>query len=177
MSLVVLLKGINVGGYRTMRPAALAREMAHIGVTNIGAAGTFVVTRHITRERLQHMLKRKIPFDADIVIVPGNELLRFVQRTPFARHAVRPDTVQFVSLLADRPKRFPPLPCTLPAKGGWLIKILGAHGRFAFGVYRREMKVISALSRLDQLFGVPCANRSWSTIMRVAAVLGEPFEG
>ena len=41
MALVVLLKGINVGGHRTFRP-----------VVNIGAAGTFVIRQPVTRTQL-----------------------------------------------------------------------------------------------------------------------------
>ncbi|MBY0496071.1 MAG: DUF1697 domain-containing protein [Cyanobacteria bacterium] len=41
MALVVFLRGVNVGGHRTFRPAALAKQLEHLGAINIGAAGTF----------------------------------------------------------------------------------------------------------------------------------------
>ena len=43
MALVVFLRGVNVGGHKTFRPAALARELAALDLVNVGAAGTFVV--------------------------------------------------------------------------------------------------------------------------------------
>ena len=47
MALVVLLRGINVGGHRTFRPTALAEQLKHLGAVNIGAAGTFVIRRPV----------------------------------------------------------------------------------------------------------------------------------
>ena len=42
---VVLLRGVNVGGHRTFRPARLAEQLRHLGAVNIGAAGTFVIRK------------------------------------------------------------------------------------------------------------------------------------
>ncbi len=36
MALVILLRGVNVGGHRTFRSAALARELQHLDAVNIG---------------------------------------------------------------------------------------------------------------------------------------------
>ncbi len=44
---VVLLRGVNVGGHKTFRPSALAAQLQHLDVVNIGAAGTFVVRRSV----------------------------------------------------------------------------------------------------------------------------------
>jgi hypothetical protein len=49
VALVVLLRGVNVGGHRTFRPAALAAQLAHLDTVNIGAAGTFVIRKRIGR--------------------------------------------------------------------------------------------------------------------------------
>lgn len=40
MALVVLLRGVNVGGHRTFRPTMLTEELKHLDAINIGAAGT-----------------------------------------------------------------------------------------------------------------------------------------
>ena len=49
VALVVLLRGINVGGHRTFRPTKLAEQLKHLDAVNIGAAGTFVIRRPVTR--------------------------------------------------------------------------------------------------------------------------------
>ena len=50
MALVVLLRGINVGGHRAFRPKLLAGDLGRFDVVNIGAAGTFVVRKPGVRE-------------------------------------------------------------------------------------------------------------------------------
>jgi hypothetical protein len=63
----------------------------------------------------------------------------------------------------------------LPSRGQWLLKVLGRNGRFAFGLYRRHMKVIGYLGSLDRLFGVPVTTRNWRTIAAIArTVENEP---
>src|SRR5687767_3070025 len=62
MALVVLLRGVNVGGHRTFRPSVLAKELDRFGVVNIGAAGTFVVRKPIAKASLRTELARLLPF-------------------------------------------------------------------------------------------------------------------
>ena len=62
MALVALLRGVNVGGYRTFRPSTLARELGEYDVVNVGAAGTFVVRKPGSRSKFRTALLRKLPF-------------------------------------------------------------------------------------------------------------------
>jgi uncharacterized protein (DUF1697 family) len=171
MALVVLLRGVNVGGHRTLRPSALAARLKHLEAVNIGAAGTFVIRRPVSRARLRAELARRLPLAAEIVICQGREIVGLASRGHRADGAVGPDAVRFVSVLARRTRAAPSLPMTFPARGRWLLKILARDDRFVLGVYRRHMKVIGYLGALDRLFGVPVTTRSWSTITAIAAAL------
>jgi uncharacterized protein (DUF1697 family) len=171
VALVVLLRGVNVGGHRAFRPTALARQLRQLDAVNIGAAGTFVIRRPVTRGQLRAELKRRLPFDAEIMICEGREILRLVSQPHFADQPVRPDVVRFVSVLSKRPRSAPSTPRSFPSRGKWLLKILARDDRFIFGVYRRHMKVISYLGTLDRLFGVPATTRNWNTITAIARVL------
>jgi uncharacterized protein (DUF1697 family) len=171
IALVVLLRGVNVGGHRTFRPTMLANQLKHLDAVNIGAAGTFVIRRPVTVARLRAELERRLPFDAEIMICQGRAIVRLMSKHPFAGHQARPGTVRFVSVLSKRPRSAPSMPISLPASGQWLLKILARDNRFVFGVYRRHMKVISYLGMLDRLFGVPATTRSWKTIAAIAGVL------
>jgi uncharacterized protein (DUF1697 family) len=172
VALVVLLRGINVGGHRTFRPTALAEQLKHLDAVNIGAAGTFVIRQPIALPQLRAELARRLPFDAEIVICQGREIIRLMSQNHFADQPVRSDVVRFVSVLSQRPRSAPPTPMSLPSSGKWLVKILARDNRFVFGVYRRHMKVISYLGTLDRLFGVPVTTRNWNTIGAIARVLG-----
>lgn len=172
MALVVLLRGVNVGGHRTFRPKALADQLKHLDAVNIGAAGTFVIRRPITQAKLRAELARRLPFDTEIMICEGREIVRLMSRKHFADQPPQSDIVRFVSLLSKRPPSAPSTPLSLPAEGQWLLKILALENRFVFGVYRRHIKAIGYLGTLDRLFGVPATTRNWNTITAIAKVLG-----
>jgi uncharacterized protein (DUF1697 family) len=171
MALVVLLRGVNVGGHRTFRPTTLTGQLKHLDAVNIGAAGTFVIRQPITRAQLRAELVRRLPFDAEIMICEGREIIRMMSQNHFADQPVRPEIVRFVSVLSRRPRSAPATPMSFPSSGKWLLKIVARDNRFVFGLYRRHMKAIGYLGTLDRLFGVPATTRNWNTITAVAKVL------
>jgi uncharacterized protein (DUF1697 family) len=171
MALVVLLRGVNVGGHRTFRPSVLAKELADLNAVNIGAAGTFVIWQPVTKARLRAELARLLPFDTETVICHGRDILRLTSQSPFAGQPVQPGVVRFVSVLSRNPASVPSMPVRFPANGTWLLRILARDHRFVFGVYRRRMKAIGYLGEIDRLFGVPATTRNWNTITAIATVL------
>lgn len=172
MALVVLLRGVNVGGHRTFRPTTLARQLRHLDAVNIGAAGTFVIRRPVTQAQLRAALVRRLPFATEIMICQGREFVRLLAQDPFAAQPARPGVSRFVSVLSRSPRSAPATPMRFPPSGTWLMKILARDNRFVFGVYRRHMKVIGYLGTLDRLFGVPATTRNWNTITAIGRVIG-----
>jgi uncharacterized protein (DUF1697 family) len=174
VALVVLLKGVNVGGHRTFRPSILARQLRHFGAVNLGAAGTIVVRERMSYARLRAEIERRLPFEAEIMICNGADLLKFTDADPFAGQAARPDIIRFTSVLARSRRPSLSLPLTIPARGRWSMKILGCQDRFVFGLYRREMRAIGHLGQLEKLFGVPVTTRQWSTMLAIGKALQNP---
>lgn len=171
MALVVLLKGVNVGGYRTFRPSVLAQELKRFDVVNIGAAGTFVIRKTVTQAKLRAELMRRLPFQTDIMICNGSDFLRLAAADPFAGQPSGPNIVRFVSVLAKRALPSSPVPMNFPPGGEWGLRILTHQGRFVCGLYRREMKAISYLGQLEKIFGVAVTTRNWNTISAVVRKL------
>ena len=171
MALVVLIKGVNVGGHRRFRPAALASDLRRLDVVNIGAAGTLVVRRPIRPSSLREEILRRIPFDAEVMICSGADVLNLAAANLFPDQTADANVVHFVSLLGRRPRSSPALPLELPAPDDWCVRILGQLDRFVYGVYRREMRTIRYLDQLDAIFGVPATTRSWSTISSIVGAL------
>jgi uncharacterized protein (DUF1697 family) len=172
MALVAFLRGCNVGGQRTFRPTLLAEQLKHYDVINIGAAGTFVIRKRTSHARLRADLRRRLPFDAEVAICDGRDLIRIASTDPFADEPIRSDIVRFVSVFARRPRRLPTTPINLPADGEWVVRILATEDRFLFGLYRRQMRAISYLGAIDRLFGVRATTRNWNTITTIMRVLG-----
>ncbi len=177
MALVVFLRGVNVGGHRTFRPSILATELRDYDVVNVGAAGTFVVRKPGSRAQFRAALLRKLPFKTVVVLCDGRDLLRLERGSPFGTEPSRPDRVRFVSILSNA-GRFRSTPVSLPPRGKWLVRVRASKNRFVFGEYRRNMKTIGYLGRLDKLFGAPATTRNWNTIMAVVRILkGERKQG
>jgi uncharacterized protein (DUF1697 family) len=168
---VVFLRGVNVGGHRTFRPSALAAQLKHLDAVSIGAAGTFVVRRDVGVAQLRDEFARRLPFQTQIMICQGREIIRLISRDFFEEQAARRDVVRFVSVLSRSPRRAPSMPMTLPSSGRWLVKVLGIEHRFVVGLYRRHMEAIRHLGTLDRIFGVPVTTRNWNTMMAIAEVL------
>ena len=171
MALVVFLRGVNVGGHRTFRPSILARELCDYGVVNVGTAGTFVVRKPGPRAKFRSELLRKLPFEAEVVLCDGRDLIRLEIENPFGTEPSRPDIVRFVSILSKANRSLPSIPFTLPQSGEWFVRIIASTNRFVFGVYRRHMKTIGYLGQIDKLFGVPATTRNWNTIVAIVRIL------
>jgi uncharacterized protein (DUF1697 family) len=171
-ALVVLLRGVNVGGHKTFRPAVLARQLKHLDVVNIGAAGTFVIRKRISRAQLRVEFARRLPFETRMMICEGRDIVGLMSRDFFSGHPVRSDVVRFVSVLSQSPRSAPAMPMSFPSSGDWLLKVLARENRFLIGLYRRQMKAIGFLGSLDRLFGTPITTRNWNTMTAVAKVVG-----
>ena len=51
------------------------------------------------------------------------------------------------------------------------MRVIASKNRFVLGVYRRHMKAIGYLGRIDKLFGVPATTRNWNTIVAIVRIL------
>jgi uncharacterized protein (DUF1697 family) len=173
MAHVVFLRGVNVGGHRVFRPSSLPAQLPELGLVNIGAAGTFVVRQRIGQEAIRRALARSLPFDAEIVICTAAQVKTLLDSNVFAGQPVGPEVVRFVSVLSRPPRIAPLLPMEFPHGRRWLVKLVGQVGRFVAGVYRRDMRTISYLGRIDVVFEVPVTTRNWNTFGLIARVLEE----
>jgi len=105
------------------------------------------------------------------MIVPAQAIVDLTLKDPFVDQPSDPDITRFVSVLHKRPQKLPRLPLSLPSDADWLLKIVAIPNRFVLGVYRRQMKAIGYLGKIEKILGVPATTRSWSTIEKVAKAL------
>ena len=171
MRWVVFLRAVNVGSANRCQPALIAKELAKFGVVNIGAVGTFVVREDVSESVLRTSIAKKLPFKCEIMICPARDLVNLASKDPFSRQPSGPDITRFVSVLAKRLRAPPLLPLSLPSDDDWLLKIIAIENRFVLGLYRRQMKAISYLGKIEKQLGVPVTTRNWNTIEKVAKIL------
>ena len=110
------------------------------------------------------------------MICPAKAVIDLMRRDTFANQPSGQDVVRFVNVLAK------PLHSSLitrhsslclPPDDAWLLKVIGIQGRFVLGLYRRQMKAISYLGKLEKLLGVPTTTRNWNTIEKVSKILSQ----
>jgi len=172
---VVFLRAVNVGGANRCQPALIAKQLEKFGVVNIGAVGTFVVRKNVSESTLRAAIAKRLPFKCVIMIVPASDVLKLASKNPFVRQPSGAAITRFVSVLHKRPRELPALPLCLPSDDDWLLKVIAIQNRFVLGLYRRQMKAISYLSKIEKLFGVAATTRNWNTIEKVVQVLnGDP---
>jgi uncharacterized protein (DUF1697 family) len=172
MALVLFLRGVNVGGHKAFRPAALARELADLDAVNVGAAGTFVIRKAVGTAAARAELLRRLPFAAELMVCRSREVLSLASAGPFAEAPYDEDVVRYVSVLAKRPRALPPLPLSQPAGNDWQVKVVGVSGRFAFSLHRRLGRTLVYPNEVvEKRFGVAATTRNWNTISAICDIL------
>jgi uncharacterized protein (DUF1697 family) len=183
---VVFLRAVNVGGTNRCQPALIAKELARFDIVNIGAVGTFVVREDVSESTLRDAFARKLPFKCEIMICPARDIIKLASRDPFAGQPAGPNITRFLSVAAKplrkgnrselhqtskiKPQTFN-LPISLPSDDDWLLKIIAIQDRFVLGLYRRQMKAISYLGKIEKRLGVPVTTRNWNTIEKIMKIL------
>ena len=174
MRWVIFLRAVNVGGANRCRPAQIAKQLARFGFVNIGAVGTFVVRENVSESTLRTAISRKLPFECEIMICSARDVIKLSATDPFSEQPSGPDITRFVMVLhkpltSSQVTRHSSL--CLPSDNDWLVKIIAIRGRFVLGLYRRQMKAISGLGRIEKLLGVPATTRNWNTIEKIVKIL------
>ena len=174
MASAVFLRAINVGRANRCKPAQLAKQLKKFDIANIGAVGTFVVRENVNQSTLRAAIAKKLPFKCEIMIVPAKAIVDLARQDPFKGQPSGPNITRFASIVHE------PLPSShvrrhsslsLPSEKDWLLKILKIEKQFVLGIYRREMKAIGYLGKIEKILGVPATTRSWNTIQKVVQVL------
>jgi uncharacterized protein (DUF1697 family) len=171
MASVVFLRAVNVGGHKTFKPSAFAKELAHLDAVNVGAAGTFVVRKSIAPEKLRREILRRLPFEPEIMICPASDLLKLAAED-FQDEPAGKDVRRFVTILAKRPRKLPRLPIREPDSDAWQVKVVAVAGPFALSLWRRQGKrLIYPNEVVEKRLGVPATTRNWNTIAAICDIV------
>ena len=169
MSSVVLMRAVNVGGHQTFQPSLLARGLAHLGVINVGAAGSFVVPGKMAQGTIRAEFAQRLPFTAELMVCRGRDVLALAASEPFPDSK---DLGRFVSVLSRRPGKLPPLPICQPTGERWEVKVIGVSGVFALSLWRRLGKsFVDPNGVVEKGLGLRATTRNWNTIVKIVEVL------
>lgn len=154
-----------------LKTKALADDLDALDVTSLGAAGTFIVRKPLAEAKLRAEFAKRIPFEAEIMIAKGSQVVALVEDAPFASapEGTRPS----VTMLAKPNAAGPTLPLDRPGTGKWALRLLEKRGPFVLAL-RRPGASGSGLypnEVVERAWGVPATTRDWTTIQKVAALL------
>jgi len=171
---VVLLRGANVGG-NSFRPTELVRDLPRLHLASFGAAGTFTAATDASEGQVTTALRSRLPFEAPIFCVPAEELLRLLRANPLGDGSFEPGVRRYVTVM-DRPlPASVRLPHVVPSPSEWGVRVQGAEGRFAVGLYRRVgERLVYPNEVIERAFGVTATTRWWETLVQVGATLAGP---
>jgi uncharacterized protein (DUF1697 family) len=170
MAWVVFLRGVNVGRHKAFSPSAVAKELADFGGVNVGAAGTFVIREAVGQKVLRAEVTRLLPFEAEIMLCPGKDLIKLANGDSFP--SPPPDVDRFLSVLAKRPRTLPRLPVCKPDGDAWLVKIVDVTARYVLTLRNRlaQGKLYSN-EVVEKALGVAATTRNWNTVEAICKLL------
>lgn len=172
MSLVVFLRGVNVGGHKAFQPSMLARKLSGLDVKSVGAAGTFIVRGKLGERTARAEFLKHLPFDAHIMICTAAKLVDLVCDDPFDDRVLDQDIKRFVSVLERRPRVVPRLPIHVPEGKDWQVAVIAVRGPFVMSLLRRTGRTLVYPNQvIEKQLGVAATTRSWSTILKVREAL------
>lgn len=168
-SLVVFLRGVNVGGNKTFKPAELARAL---GAANVGAAGTFVLLSG-AESAVRKSILEALEFEAEVIVCRGEDVIDLVRRGEKSPPPYEKDLKTMITVLAAPPKSKPKLPAEVPVgPEAWQVRVTGVDGPFVTSLWRRrEGRFVYPNEVVERLFGVPATTRGWSTIGSIRKIL------
>ncbi len=172
MAHVVFLRAANVGGNNVFRPTQLVSALAHLDITNIGAAGTFVVHGKATASAIRAAILGELPFMPELVVRPAAEVVALVKSEPFAGIKFSKDLRGWIGAMSGKPAAQPELPFAVPATAKWTLRLDRVEGVYAIGLSQRQPDGPAVpANAIAKALGVSLTTRWWETFVRIAAVL------
>jgi uncharacterized protein (DUF1697 family) len=148
--------------------------LAEFGVTNVGAAGTYVVRAAISQSKLRNEILRPLKFKPELMICPARDVIALAESDPFQKAPPEGDTRRFVSVMDKAPRKLPPFPLEQPAGSAWQVRIINVRGRFALSLWRRlGRSIVYPNAAVEKHLSARATTRSWNTVSRICKLLAK----
>lgn len=172
MAFAVFLRGVNVGGRSTLKPSEIARTLADLEVTNIGAAGTFVVARAKSEKSLRAAILGNLPFKPEVFVSSGAQIQALVDSEPFAEAPSDDECTRYFTIMASAPSPRPKLPIERPTRKPWEVRVFRIEGPIALSLSRVTGKArLYPNEVVEKELGVAATTRNWNTILSLSRTL------
>ena len=183
MRYVAFLRGINVGGHKSLRMADLRaafEDMGFEGVRSVQASGNVVFeaggeeAAGVVAARAELELESVLGYPIGLVVREFTDVERLVASDPFRRVAITPETRLYVTFLSHpatngtglRPEKG--LGRASDASGGnaWLVDATPGEVLTAISL-SPEGGTTELMAWLEKQFGPGVTTRNWNTIVKI----------
>jgi uncharacterized protein (DUF1697 family) len=167
---VAFLRGINVGGNKTIPMKELAALFEKVGFRNVKTilnSGNVVFEYKETSEpvlvkKIERAIQDKYGFQVGVQIRKLDDIKKMIEKTPFRAYKPSPDTHWYVTFLNDFKGK-------LPSAASDAYKLLGVENDALFCVMdRTKGQSTDIMAFLDKTFGKKVTTRNWNTLIKIA---------
>lgn len=176
MRYVAWLRGINVGGNKTVNMAALAKmceKMGCKGVRTLLNSGNVVFDSAKSEQALvaalEKQLKSTFGFEVRVVVRSLQQIAKLIKAEPFKGVCETDETSLYVAFLSDEPAKDK---TAVFAKLTHELETFRVEGREAFVVCRkkRDKRNIFTNVMLEKTLGVVATTRNWRTVLKIVTL-------
>ena len=184
MKYVAFLRGINVGGHKSLRMADLRAAFEDMGledVRTVQASGNMIFeaggeeTAGAVAARIEIELEKVLGYPIGVAVRTLTDIVRLVASDPFRRVAITPETRLYVTFLSHpakngsgiRPeKRFGKGPETVDGDVG-VVDVSADRVLTAISL-SPQGGTTELMAWLEKQFGPGVTTRNWNTIVNIA---------
>jgi uncharacterized protein (DUF1697 family) len=168
------LRGINVGGHKTVPMKELKKAFESLGHQNVKtllASGNVLfdapeTTRVELTQKISAYLEKTFGIEIGVLVRTRAEIQKLTDSAPFKKIRVTPQTRLYVTFISGKPKGALKIPYESPGKE---IRILQVSNSAVLSVVTLSPGVgtIDLMGILEKEFGKNITTRNWNTIVKM----------
>ena len=175
MEYVAFLRGINVGGHKSVKMADLRTAFEAMGFRNVRtvlASGNVVfeasppASSEEAAARIAEGLEQTFGYPVSVTVRTRGDLRRLVDSDPFNGVTRTPDTRLYITFLSQPAKSRPDFAYESP-RGGLTIRRISPGEVAGMVILSPGHGTTELMALLDKEFGAAITTRSWDTIEKV----------
>jgi uncharacterized protein (DUF1697 family) len=169
------LRGINVGGNKSIKMADLVKTFNSLGLKNsktLLASGNITfetqeADTNVLKRKIEDKLKKTFKHEISVLLRSMDEIQSMVKLNPYKAIKVDADTLFYVTLVneSSSSKSRLKIPFKSPKKDFTILKIFK---NAIFWVRWPKNETTKVMSFLEKEFGKEITTRNWNTIQKLA---------
>lgn len=171
---VAFLRGINVGGHKSVSMERLRQAVESLGfqdVRTLLASGNLLfATRAAAARLLANAIERKINqtfgLDVSVILRTRRDLEKLLAADPFKNIKVTPRTRLFVTFLSEKPRTPLKIPYESPDKSFRIIRLIGRDVCSVLTLGPQWARNLRQMDILEKEFGKNITTRTWNTVRK-----------